>query len=293
MSESESDATKSSRPYYDAEIAKFGAELQKLRNETAAVSMDLSHLAEQLSNPRARTFATQGAGRRLPLVARSAVNIYQIYPPAKTSFLTRDECSDVAIQLHAFAINVYALFDNIAWVCMLEADKILSPMKIGLFKPECQEFIPADLRVYLARPTATNWFNDYGKVYRDSTVHRIAPYLPPRVFSPEEGARWQALHELSQQQLFGAAKAMGEDRALGHQMLESHEALEQEKHGLGSNSLLIALSLTAEDATSPVYLHPQLLCDWGLANELVRTFASAMRKHHGWPVPTLPEVHVS
>jgi hypothetical protein len=79
------------------------------------------------------------------------------------------------------------------------------------------------------------------------------------------------LDEQSHQQLLGAAKAMAEDRTLGHHMLESHEALEQEKHAPRSNSLLIALSLTAEDATPPVYLHPQFLCDWALANELVRT----------------------
>ena|GEM_PF-854793 len=293
MDKSENLTAHSARGYPDAEVKRFDTELQKLRNETVALSLDLTHLAGHLTNPRARTFANEGAGRRLPLVARSAENIYRIYPPGRTSFLTRDECSDIAINLHAFAINVYGLFDNIAWVCVLEAGQTLSPMKIGLFKAECQSFVPAVLKTYLAQPTTTNWFNTYGKVYRDSTAHRIAPYLPSRAYTPEEGARWQELHKQSHQQLFGAAEAMVNDRALGHRMLDAHDTLEQEKEKLGSNSLLFALSLTGADATPPVYLHPQLLCDWGLANELVRTFAKALRQDRGWSEPIIPNVQVS
>jgi hypothetical protein len=55
----------------------------------------------------------------------------------------------------------------------------------------------------------------------------------------------------------------------------------------------MALSLTGEDASPPVYLHPQLLCDWGLANEVVLTFDRAMRVQYGWPVPAIPDVHVT
>ena len=84
--------------------------------------------------PRARVFANEGVGRRLPLVRRCATNIFKTYPPNKTALLTRDECEDIGIQLCAFAINVYAIFDNIAWVCMLEAGGNLSPMKVSAFK---------------------------------------------------------------------------------------------------------------------------------------------------------------
>jgi hypothetical protein len=55
---------------------------------------------------------------------------------------------------------------------------------------------------------------------------------------------------------------------------------------------MMGLSLTGEDATRPVYLHPQLLCDWGLAHELVLAFTKAMRAERGWPQPAIPPMVV-
>src|SRR5205085_12497203 len=117
-----------------------------------------------------------------------------IYPAGRETLLGNDECDDIAIQLHAFTINVYAIFDNIAWVCMLERGGNLSALKIGLFKNECQPFLPVDLKIYLADIRVKTWFDNYGKVYRDSTAHRIAPYLPSRSYGPEEAER---LHDLN------------------------------------------------------------------------------------------------
>jgi hypothetical protein len=265
------------RGYSAAQILNFNNEVQKLKDETIDTKADLVLLAEQLRSPRAKTFVNQGIARRLEVVGRSASNIYEIYPPNKKELLTKDEGVDVAIQFHAFVINLYGIFDNIAWALMLEAGECLASMKIGLFKKECQPFIPEVFRSYLAQPQVREWFDKYGKLYRDSTAHRIAPYLPPKVFTPEEKAKWIDIDSRSIEQLRGAGEAMTLDRQRGRQMLESHEALEKEKNELGANSLFIALSLTGEDSASPVYLHPQILCDWGLANEISRQFIGAMR----------------
>jgi hypothetical protein len=276
---------------YAAEaIAKFNDELQELRNDTMGVRMDLARLAQLLTDPRAQKFANEGISRRLQIVERSAINIYRIYPADKPDFLSMDDCSDVAIQLHAFAINLYALFDNVAWVCALEAGLMLPPKKIGVYSAACQGCIPADLKSYLAQPVTTTWFEDYGKVYRDSTAHRIAAYLPPRAFTSAEGTRWQTLRDQSMQLLLDASNESDLNRR--NELLDQRDALQVEQAGLGSNSLLFALSLGGTDAEKPVYLHPQLLCDWALANEFVKTFSSAMRKHYGWPAPTFPTVRV-
>ena len=69
------------------------------------------------------------------------------------------------------------------------------------------------------------------------------------------------------------------ERDYGRELLDLHYELNLQKEMLGSNSLVMALSLSGDaDANPPVLLHPQLLCDWGLANELVHTFDLAMRK---------------
>lgn len=278
--------------YSPQQLEKFATELQKLRNETVGVQMILYDLSQRLANSRAKTYANEGVGRRLPLIGKSAQNIFRLYPPGTCELLKRDDCEDIAIQLHAFAINVYAIFDNIAWVCMLEAGGTLSPMKVGLFKAECEQFLPAELKEYVGHETAKTWFKDYGKAYRDSTAHRIPPYLPSRAYTPEESRRFLDLHNQAQQILIEASQAMANDRVRGRELLDTHETLVQGKEQIGSNSLLVAISLNGDDTSPPIYLHPQLLCDWGLANEVVRTFDRSMRTHYGWPIVPIPEVEV-
>jgi hypothetical protein len=280
--------------YSTENIAHFHSELQKLRNQTAGIRILLGELAQHLRRPRAQMFTNEGVGRRLPLVARCAQNIFRLYPPNTKELLTSADCDDIAIHLHAFAINVYAIFDNIAWICMLEAGGSLPSRKVSLFKEDCERFLPSDLKTYLDRDITKTWFNKYGKIYRDSTAHRIATYLPSRAYTTSEGQQFNELHCRSNQALLDAAKAMSVDSRRGHEFLDLHRELAIQKEAIGSNSLVIALSLSGdtETTTPPVVLHPQILCDWSLANEIVRTFDLAMRKHYDWPIREIPSVHL-
>lgn len=281
------------RGYSAKQVADFERELAQLRNKTAGLQIVLHELLSFLTNPRARTFASEGIGRRIAVVARCAQNIFALYPPSTAALLSADECTDVAIQMQTFAINVYAIFDNIAWVCMLEAGGMLPPLKVSLFKKECMPFIPKDLLSYLSQDVSKKWFEEYGKLYRDSTAHRIPPYLPTRVYTPEEAEKFRDLHSQSQQAVLKASGAMLTDRRRMHQLLDQRLELDQQKNALGSNSILLALSLTGVDAVAPVYLHPQVLCDWGLANEVLETFDRSIRTHYGWPIRQVPRVQVS
>lgn len=275
--------------YTPDQARKMTDQMLELRDAQPGIQLDLANLAEQLTVPRAKTFASEALGRRLPIVERTVLNIFRIYPPDRSKFIQQDESADITIQLHAFAINVYALFDNIAWICALEEKLDINPMDIGLYKHKCEAVIPAEFRDYLAKPTLRKWFTEYGKLYRDSTAHRIPPYLPPRVFTKNEVTHWQQLHTES-------TKVLNEwrDQNFGNitERLALHEKLEAEKNAIGRNSLMIGLSLTGEDAKPMVYLHPQLLCDWGLAQELVRTFTKTMRAQRGWPQPRIPPMVV-
>lgn len=276
--------------YSAVQVSNFNEQLRKMRNDGARLKFDLGHLAEQLTAPRAKTFAQQGLGRRFHLIERCVLNIFKIYPAGRQKFLSIDECTDIAIQFHAFAMNVYALFDNVAWVCVLESGHILPPKKIGLLKAACQPFIPTNLATFLAEPDITRWFHDYGTLYRDSTVHRIAPYLPSRAYTPEEGERLQQLHAKLMQEWIEPAH--DQECAGFSERLERLDRLELEKEELGRNSLFMCLSLTGEDASPPVYLHPQLLCDWGLAQEIIRHFLVGMRQSRGWLALDIPPLKV-
>ncbi|WP_144444381.1 hypothetical protein [Caballeronia arationis] len=276
---------------YSAEqVRDFEGQIRKLRNENARLKFDLGHLAGQLTMPRAQTFANQGLGRRLQSIERCVVNIFALYPPGRREFLSHDECCDVGIQFQAFAMNVYALFDNVTWVCLLEAKQSLAPKSIGLFKKACRPFIPPNLAAYLDEPETTRWFHEYGTLYRDSTAHRIAPYLPSRTYTPDEGKRWKELQDESIRAMMPPDRI---DRGTDFKaQFELIDRMEREKAELGRNSLLMCLSLTGEDATPPVYLHPQLVCDWGLAQETVRHFIAGMRETHGWQAPYIPPLEV-
>lgn len=276
---------------YSAEqVEHFLDQVKLLRNSQPKIQLDLSSLAGQLTVERAKTFANEAMGRRLPVIEQTVLNIFDIYPPNRSEFLSKSECTNIAIQLHAFAINVYAIFDNAAWVSMLQSGGSLSPVKVGLFKKECQTFLPQGIIDYISDSNIRQWFNDYGKIYRDSTAHRIPPYLPSRTYTTEEGSHWKDLNEKSMAIL--SEFKPGESFDEVNERLSKHEQLEAEKNTLGRNSLMIALTLNGEDASSPVYLHPQLLCDWGLVQEFVSTFTKAMRDCYGWDTPYIPDMVV-
>lgn len=286
MNESEETYSTDSDGYSPEQVSHLLDQVRNLRNAQPAVQLDLSHLSEQLTVPRARIFANEALGRRLPVIERAVLNIFDIYPPSRRKFLTKDECTDIAIQLHAFAINVYAVLDNAAWICMLQAGKTLAPANVGLFKKECQAFLPPALLSYISQPTIKKWFNEYGKVYRDSTAHRIPPYLPDRIYTPAEGIRWQELHKESMALLLDLKP--GQSLPQINERLAKHEQLEAEKQQLGRNSLMVGLTLTGEDAKRPVFLHPQLLSDWGLVHEFVKIVTQAIRQQYEWQAPVIP-----
>lgn len=279
------------RGYSDTQLEEFEKSIQRLLNETAGMRFVLGDLAQRLTNPRARTFALQGIGRRLPLIARGAHNIFTLYPPNAEELLSIETCDEVAIQFQAFAINMYGLMDNIAWVCVLESGGTPNPLKIGLFKREVKQYLPDELKDYVGAPRPLTWFSEYGKVYRDSTAHRVPPYLPSRTYTTEEGQTYKDLHHRATVALTEATRAHA-DVAQAMALMEQYEQLVQEKESLGSNSLLVALSLNGEETTSPVYLHPQLLCDWGLAIELLQVFDRSLREKYGWPKMAMPNLMV-
>ena len=263
---------------YDAEdLARMEMTRVRLSHERDLLAMKLVQLASRFPDDRARQYANEGVGRRLRTIDRSVTNIFQLYPPDRTGHLSMEECDDVAIQLQAFAINVYALFDNVAWVCVLLSKVQLSPMKIGPFKAETTPHFPPSLAAFLSENRVRTWHQVYGKAYRDATAHRLPIYLPSRAYTQEEGARWTELDTA----LMNAVRHMGEPGTAEEidARLERHHALQSERDNLGSNSLLMALTLNGPDAEKPVFLHPQVLADYGLVQELVVEVISSVPSH--------------
>jgi hypothetical protein len=107
----------------------------------------------------------------------------------------------------------------------------------------------------MARPIATR------------PARRLPFNLPSRAYAPSEEARWIELHAalIDLRQRIGTLGTADEADA----RLERLNELQSERDGLSSNSLLMALTVNGPDAENPVFLHPQVLADYGLVQELV------------------------
>jgi hypothetical protein len=200
---------------------------------------------------RVREHLLHGAGRRVGVIRRSIENVFSLFPPNTTRPLGRDALADVQINLHAFVMNLYGLYDNWAWAYVLRHNLELvigDRRRVGLFLDATRSHLPAQLRTYLDSPMTTEWHESYAKSCRDALAHRIPPYIPPAEFTPEEGRRF---NELETQKL----------ECISNENWERLEQVSAEQSELGRPSFTFLHAFTEDTPPRPLILHPQLLTD--------------------------------
>jgi len=246
--------------------------LTRLQQKVVAVAQALpmkSPLREQLAH---------GVGRRLSVIRRSVQNIFTLLPPDQALPLDTDTVTDVQINLHAFVMNLYGLFDNLGWAFVLKhgLDKVildqhgkLDRKGIGLFAKRTRRHLPKAILDHLTAPDMEKWHTDYAKDFRDALAHRIPPYVPPAVFTPDEGRRY---NELEDEKL----------RCILEHRWERLDEVWAEQGRLGKPGFTFVHAYTEEAPARHVYLHPQLICD-GLA---VVEFGELFLQH--WGTVTTP-----
>lgn len=219
-------------------------------------------VAPLLKNERAKEFLRNGVCRRLQTIQRCITNIFSIFPVDRTELLDWDELGDVGINLHAFLINAHGVPDNLMWVYLLERAIHLEPRQIGLFNPRTKPYLPKEVSAYVKSERMIKWHTEYAKNYRDALAHRIPPYVPPSVLTPEQQARYKIIEE----EIVAAAKAGDFDRAL---------ALEEEQATCGEVCLAFSQTFLDDKACDPVLLHGQLIVDARTVLQLI----TVMRPH--------------
>lgn len=228
-----------------------------------SLSSLVSEVAPLLKNERAREFISQGVCRRLNIIQGCIRNIFGIFPVERTQLLDEDERANLAINLHAFLINIHGVPDNLAWAYLLERGVNLEPKQIGLFNERStQPHLPQEVLTYLKSEEITKWHGEYAKNYRDALAHRIPPYIAPSVLTPEQVEKHQGLGE----QIVLAAKAGDFERAL---------ALTEEQDACGNICLAFSQSFLDEKACDPIILHAQLIVD---ARTIIKII-TVMRPH--------------
>src|SRR5438046_424766 len=74
----------------------------------------------ELTNLRAREFATQGFPRRLKVLVQCIENIFAILPPEREDVPTTEDILNATINIQAFMVNIFGCLDNLAWVWVKE-----------------------------------------------------------------------------------------------------------------------------------------------------------------------------
>ncbi len=97
--------------YFSAEV------LEQLTNEYFKVAKEykqlmLNYTSLQFKNADTYEYAHHGFVRRIKTLRRCIDNIWNICPPDKSGKPTRDELSDLSINLQSFMFNVFGCIDR-------------------------------------------------------------------------------------------------------------------------------------------------------------------------------------
>jgi hypothetical protein len=252
--------------YDECSLKEITAKYQEIGQIYAQLMHRMMSLHSKLTNDKAKEYLMQGVGRRLSTLARCIENIFHIFPLGQTELLTREELTDLVINLHAFFVNISGLLDNLGWVFVFERDLVgnlkdgkLERKDIGLFNRKTQTHLPGALRMYLQSDDLCAWYTDYSKNYRDALAHRIPLYVPPSILNGADQERYRELETKKQSLDFSKGENLG--------MYD--DMLKQQKR-LGQASPFFAHSVGEEGR--PVFLHAQVIADYATIEEVVNMF---------------------
>lgn len=230
---------------------EYGPALQGLSD----LHLQLVNASKLASEPRAVEYLLQGVGRRMLVLRDALTNIFEIFPPATVEHLERRSLGNVRINLHAFLINLIGAFDNYAWAYVHQHQFHINPLSVDMFKAKFKQHLPAAIREYVDSDRIKTWHSDYCKNYRDALAHRIAPYVPPGMVSPEREEQYRSLQD-------SLASSIGTDR---------YEEIEEELRVISQPCFEFLHSPTDPKMRS-VLFHPQVIADTRLVAEFGRIF---------------------
>lgn len=256
---------------YSVEEARRLEEQARVQlHELQALMLTGLTVADARMPERARTYLSHGVGRRLSVLRASLAQLFELFPPTRTAPLPQSLATTLQIHLHAFVINLNGVFDNWAWAFVLRHnlfDRLNGRREsVGMFKPQTQRLLPEALRQFLESEAIRTWHSRYLKGYRDALAHRIALYIPPARYSPEDGDRYTRLD----------AAAI---EAIQQRDWARVDALRAQQDAIGSACYYFLHEYAPDEDARPVQLHPQVLSDSATAVEFGNRFYSLWHDH--------------
>lgn len=249
---------------YTAEQSEsLRGECEKVLRSLQALQLKIVAQGQPLdAASRLREHLLHGAGRRVGVIRRAISNVYDLFPPETSRPLNSGTIADVQINLHAFVMNLYGLYDNWAWAFVLRhnLEGVIGDRRgIGLFLDATRRHLPQPLRSYLSSPVTIDWHEQYAKSFRDALAHRIPPYLPPAQFTPEEGRRYNELENEKVECIRG-------------RRWERLDQIYAEQAEIGTPCFTFLHAYTEDTPPKPLRLHPQMLSDGAAVVEFGELF---------------------
>lgn len=249
--------------YPPVALESFRTNFPLIQQELYAAYVGAVSFSDRLANPEAKRYMRHGVSRRLGLIRKCVLNIFELFPPERTENLGREALEDVTINLHVFLLHVNALQDNLAWAYQLEFELGLDKHHVSLFKDQLKAHLPQPVRDFVSSERIVNWHRQYSTEFRDALAHRIPPYVPPAQLTVEEMARSGELQRIFDDRV-AASDWQGVDAAQT-EMNSLGRACPQFLHCVATSSTMV--------------LHPQVLSDARTAVALYDTMAT------NWPPP--------
>ena len=240
--------------YTKESIERLNEERPKVADRLAALMITTLKEEQKIAVVEAAEYLRFGVGRRLSVMKHCLNTVFDLFPPQEVKPLRSEQLNVVQISLQAFVINLSGIFDNFAWAFVLRhglqlkelADKRGDPdrMKIGMFSPATQAFLPAELVAWASDAQIKVWQTDYLKSYRDALAHRIPLYIPPSRLTEAEARR------------FGEMQTREIELIEGH-LFDELDELRAERDALGMSYPIYLETPKGRR----VMLHPQMLSD--------------------------------
>ncbi len=209
---------------------------------------------------RAREHAYNGFSRRLKTLVRCIENIFETLPPDQVALPTREDLSDVTINLQAFLFNVFGCVDNLAWILVWEKKLTKdngSPIPNGWVRlRKKNKFVRQSLSPEFLEHLnqLEKWFENHEN-YRHALAHRIPLYVPPYIITQDKEAAYQEL---------GTRMST----ALKCGALDEYDRLSEAQNALGEFKPIMTHSFVEQ--ARPIFFHSQVLIDFNTIEALGR-----------------------
>ena len=249
--------------YSEENIKEIKKKYADVVNIHMQLMLKLSRFQSRLTNEKAREYLMQGVGRRLNVFSKSLQNIFRIFPVEKTDLLSKDDLTDLYINLHAFFVNISGILDNLAWIFVYEKnlfgnkkDGKIDKHGVGLFNIKTQAFLKPKFKAYIKSERTQTWHKEYLKNFRDALVHRIPVYVPPAALTKEEQEEYIEIGKQLWVWDYDSPEAF----------LKQDEMIEK-LNQLGQACTFFAHSL--DEGGKPYSLHGQILADFITIEDII------------------------